>query len=150
MAGPSANGDLETDYILGDIKEMDRFAEQTQEALTNLQGMEAVKQGKIVLIFTLITVWFLPLSFLTSLFALDVASFLTAPAWSLYVISYVWKLEIVQYYSKMQRNATKESRPIKAARAKSSALFCPPLRGLRSRGRADEEHGVSSNSDLGK
>ncbi|KAF4490740.1 hypothetical protein CGGC5_v002443 [Colletotrichum fructicola Nara gc5] len=97
MAGPSANGDLETDYILSDIREMDRFAEQTQEAvkttltlvesdIANLQGMEAVKQGKIVLIFTLVTVWFLPLSFLTSLFALDVASFLTAPAWSLYVI----------------------------------------------------------------
>ncbi|KAI8248775.1 hypothetical protein K4K58_011418 [Colletotrichum sp. SAR11_239] len=98
MGGPSANGDFETDYILGDIREMDRFAEQTQEAvkttltlvesdIANLQGMEAVKQGKIVLIFTLVTVWFLPLSFLTSLFALDVASFLTAPAWSLYVIS---------------------------------------------------------------
>ncbi|KAH9240602.1 hypothetical protein K456DRAFT_1719835 [Colletotrichum gloeosporioides 23] len=69
MAGPCANGDFETDYILGDIREMDRFAEQTQEAVKttltlvesdigNLQGMEAVKQGKIVLIFTLVTVWF--------------------------------------------------------------------------------------------
>ncbi|KAI8182787.1 hypothetical protein K4K51_000610 [Colletotrichum sp. SAR 10_75] len=143
MGGPSANGDFETDYILGDIREMDRFAEQTQEAvkttltlvesdIANLQGMEAVKQGKIVLIFTLVTVWFLPLSFLTSLFALDVASFLTAPAWSLYVIfvvpllfllvaiAYVWKLEIVQYYSKMQRNAAKESQPTEITRAKSS------------------------------
>ncbi|KAF5508881.1 Homeobox protein Wariai [Colletotrichum fructicola] len=173
MAGPSANGDLETDYILSDIREMDRFAEQTQEAvkttltlvesdIANLQGMEAVKQGKIVLIFTLVTVWFLPLSFLTSLFALDVASFLTAPAWSLYVIfvvpllfllvaiAYVWKLEIVQYYSKMQRNAAKEFQPAEITRAKSSALSCPPLGVLRRRGRADEEHGVSSNSDLGK
>ncbi|KAI8275053.1 hypothetical protein K4K59_010359 [Colletotrichum sp. SAR11_240] len=124
-----------------DIREMDRFAEQTQEAvkttltlvesdIANLQGMDAVKQGKIVLIFTLVTVWFLPLSFLTSLFALDVASFLTAPAWSLYVIfvvpllfllvaiAYVWKLEIVQYYSKMQRNAAKEFQPPEITRAK--------------------------------
>lgn len=36
MAGASANGDLETDYILGDITEMDRFAEQTQEAASTI------------------------------------------------------------------------------------------------------------------
>ncbi|KAJ0310680.1 hypothetical protein Brms1b_008633 [Colletotrichum noveboracense] len=36
MAGPCANGDFETDYILGDIREMDRFAEQTQEAVSNV------------------------------------------------------------------------------------------------------------------
>ncbi|CAJ0546994.1 Ff.00g016210.m01.CDS01 [Fusarium sp. VM40] len=109
--------DLSSDYLLRDIKELDRFADQTQEAvkttlslqeseIANLQASESVKQGKVVLIFTLITVWFLPLSFLTSLFALDVESFMKAPAWALYIIflvpfiflgsavAYVWKTKI--------------------------------------------------------
>ncbi|KAH9226173.1 hypothetical protein K456DRAFT_1147298 [Colletotrichum gloeosporioides 23] len=38
------------------------------------------------MVFTVVTILFLPLSFLTSLFALDVASFLQAPPWALGVI----------------------------------------------------------------
>ncbi|KAL6352541.1 hypothetical protein LRP88_14311 [Fusarium phalaenopsidis] len=134
MAGKGTDEDLSSHYLLRDIKELDKFAEQTQEAVkTTLtlqesdiagfqaeianwqasesvkQGKESFKQGKIVLIFTLVTVWFLPLSFLTSLFALDVATFMQAPAWAFYIIflvpliflgsavGYVWKAEIRGY-----------------------------------------------------
>lgn len=46
MAGPSANGEFETDYILGDIREMDRFAEQTQEAVSHVQQPSKVTIDK--------------------------------------------------------------------------------------------------------
>ncbi|RMI94418.1 hypothetical protein CDV36_016473 [Fusarium kuroshium] len=112
MAGNGANKDLSSDYLSRDIEELDKLAEQTQEAVkttltlreSNIasfqaqianwqasesvrQGDESFQQGKIVLVFTLVTVWFLPLSFLTSLFALDVESFMKAPAWAFYIIS---------------------------------------------------------------
>lgn len=68
----------------------------------------------------------------------------------LIAIAYVWKLEIVQYYTKMQRSADKEPESTQMARAKSSALSCPPWGELRRRGRTDEELGVRSNRYLGK
>ncbi|KAG9239188.1 hypothetical protein BJ875DRAFT_449161 [Amylocarpus encephaloides] len=46
-----------------------------QAARGQLQAQEAVKQGRIILVFTLVTIIFLPLSFLTSLYALNVDSF---------------------------------------------------------------------------
>ncbi|KAF3812131.1 hypothetical protein GCG54_00009815 [Colletotrichum gloeosporioides] len=84
-------------YVSSDIEELDRLAKKTEEALNttitiyeseigNLQAKEAAEQGKRVMVFTLVTVFFLPLSFLSSLFALDVNSFLEAPWWSLVVI----------------------------------------------------------------
>lgn len=39
------------------------------------QAEQATKQGRIILVFTIVTVIFLPMSFLTSLFALNVESF---------------------------------------------------------------------------
>ncbi|KAF0330608.1 hypothetical protein GQ607_002012 [Colletotrichum asianum] len=84
-------------YVANDIEELDRLAKKTEEALNttitiyeseigNLQAKEAAEQGKRKMVFTLVTVFFLPLSFLSSLFALDVNSFLEAPWWSLVVI----------------------------------------------------------------
>ncbi|OHE90925.1 hypothetical protein CORC01_13780 [Colletotrichum orchidophilum] len=83
--------------VQNDIEELDKLAKRTEEALNttitiyeseiaNLQATEAAEQGKRVMVFTLVTVFFLPLSFLSSLFALDVNSFLDAPWWSLVVI----------------------------------------------------------------
>ncbi|KAF4436098.1 ankyrin unc44 [Fusarium acutatum] len=89
--------DLLAENILGDIKEMEVVAERIQLAvnatlclqqneIANFQATLATTQGKTVMAFTFATVLFLPLSFLSSLFALDVASFQKAPAWVFYVI----------------------------------------------------------------
>ncbi|KAJ4127730.1 hypothetical protein NW768_008002 [Fusarium equiseti] len=98
MAGETRRReDLIAAYMLGDIIELDNNAKQMHDAfistislqeseLANFQAQEAVKQGKTVMVFTVVTVWFLPLSFLTSLFALDVSSFLEAPPWALVIV----------------------------------------------------------------
>ncbi|KAF5962343.1 Het6 heterokaryon incompatibility protein [Fusarium bulbicola] len=85
-------------YVVKDLRELDSIAERIQLAINttlslqqsevaNRQATEATRQGKTVMNFTFATVLFLPLSFLSSLFALDVASFQEAPAWAFYVIS---------------------------------------------------------------
>ncbi|KAI8723086.1 hypothetical protein NCS52_00163600 [Fusarium sp. LHS14.1] len=131
MAGNGAKEELSSYYLLRDIEELDRFADQTQEAvkttltlqesgIANWQASESFNQGKIVLVFTLVTVWFLPLSFLTSLFALDVASFMDAPAWAFYIIFlvpliflalaivYVWKGDKIKDFFESPWTASKD------------------------------------------
>ncbi|EWY84207.1 hypothetical protein FOYG_13970 [Fusarium oxysporum NRRL 32931] len=87
-------------YVVKDLQELDSIAERIQSAISttlslqqsdvaNRQATEATRQGKTVMTFTFATVLFLPLSFLSSLFALDVASFQEAPAWAFYVIFFV-------------------------------------------------------------
>lgn len=85
-----------------------------QSEVANRQATEATKQGKTVMTFTFATVLFvsliekqklasdkthpfnqLPLSFLSSLFALDVASFQQAPAWAFYIICKLQRLQIL-------------------------------------------------------
>ncbi|KAK1536613.1 uncharacterized protein CCOS01_01933 [Colletotrichum costaricense] len=84
-------------YNRKDIIELDKVAEQIQDSvrttislqeseIANRQAIEAVNQANIVTVFTVITLFFSPLSFMTSLFALDVAKFLEAPVWSLITI----------------------------------------------------------------
>ncbi|KAK1522972.1 hypothetical protein CPAR01_14515 [Colletotrichum paranaense] len=77
-------------YVMNDIEELDKLAKKTEDALnttiTILESETANDQGKRVMVFTLVTVFFLPLSFLSSLFALDVNNFLEAPWWSLVII----------------------------------------------------------------
>ncbi|KAJ3536507.1 hypothetical protein NM208_g5691 [Fusarium decemcellulare] len=62
-----------------------KLAYNQAEESKNL-GELAADQGRIVLVFTLATVLFAPLSFFSSLFALDVETFLEAPAWAVAVI----------------------------------------------------------------
>ncbi|KAG5792174.1 hypothetical protein H9Q69_008763 [Fusarium xylarioides] len=78
-------------YVVKDLQELDSIAERIQSAsdVANRQATEATRQGKTVMTFTFATVLFLPLSFLSSLFALDVASFQSAPAWAFYIIFFV-------------------------------------------------------------
>ncbi|RBA22490.1 hypothetical protein FPRO05_00837 [Fusarium proliferatum] len=91
---------LSSTYVVKDLEELDSIADRIQSAISttlslqqsdvaNRQATEATKQGKTVMTFTFATVLFLPLSFLSSLFALDVASFQEAPAWAFYVIFFV-------------------------------------------------------------
>ncbi|KAI0180586.1 hypothetical protein GGR52DRAFT_578759 [Hypoxylon sp. FL1284] len=69
-----------------DLKEILSAAEQTADYIitllelrqaehSRLQAQEAARQSNSILIFTIITIIFLPLSFLASLFALDVSNF---------------------------------------------------------------------------
>ncbi|KAI2472581.1 hypothetical protein F4781DRAFT_343816 [Annulohypoxylon bovei var. microspora] len=98
------DSDLAASYIINDLTEMESLASRIQTAVDSTlsllqseianfqaeesvrQGKESARQGNILMVFTLITIVFLPLSFLSSLFALDVESFLKAPAWALGVI----------------------------------------------------------------
>ncbi|CZR43998.1 uncharacterized protein FPRO_13806 [Fusarium proliferatum ET1] len=84
-------------YVVKDLRELDSIAERIQlvinttlslqqSQVANRQATEATRQGKTVMTFTFATVLFLPLSFLSSLFALDAASFQQAPAWAFYII----------------------------------------------------------------
>ncbi|EWG55803.1 hypothetical protein FVEG_13751 [Fusarium verticillioides 7600] len=67
-------------------KEINTTLSLQQSEVANRQATEATRQGKTVMTFTFANVLFLPLSFLSYLFALDVASFQEAPAWAFYII----------------------------------------------------------------
>ncbi|RSL46448.1 hypothetical protein CEP54_013846 [Fusarium duplospermum] len=77
----SENANLQATLSLRQSKLSNHLAELTRE-----QGEEAERQGKVLMVFTIVTILFLPLSFLSSLFALDVASFQQAPGWAFAVI----------------------------------------------------------------
>ncbi|KAI1489057.1 hypothetical protein F5X96DRAFT_642370 [Biscogniauxia mediterranea] len=51
------------------------FAGLRQVEYSRTQDNDSAKQGNVIFIFTVITIVFLPLPFLSSLFALDVSSF---------------------------------------------------------------------------
>ncbi|KAI9896675.1 hypothetical protein N3K66_008847 [Trichothecium roseum] len=77
-------------YVFNDIGQMDNVSMRVEAAvdmtLSLQQNEMAFSQNKTLMIFSVVTILFSPLSFLSSLFALDVASFSKAPAWSFVVI----------------------------------------------------------------
>ncbi|KAM0214133.1 hypothetical protein ACHAQI_003756 [Fusarium lateritium] len=82
LAGNNAKStNLSADYVENDIKEMDDVAERIQSA-TEI----ARQQNTVLMTFTAATIFFLPLSFLTSLFALDAEKFSQTPVWMFVVI----------------------------------------------------------------
>ncbi|CAG7563248.1 unnamed protein product [Fusarium equiseti] len=96
--------DLSASYVLGDLEKMDRVANRIelavnttlslqqseissrQATLATQQALQSTEQGKILMAFTFATLLFLPLPFLSSLFALDVSSFQQTPAWAFTVL----------------------------------------------------------------
>ncbi|KAF2096219.1 hypothetical protein NA57DRAFT_78987 [Rhizodiscina lignyota] len=73
-------------YVLDHIKDLLRYSEETQRNIDSIlslemnqlsasEGEETRIQGEILMVFTVVTVVFLPLSFLSSLFALNVTIF---------------------------------------------------------------------------
>ncbi|KAF4956366.1 hypothetical protein FGADI_3943 [Fusarium gaditjirri] len=65
-------------------KQAEYSVDLTEDA--NAQTKLATEQGKVLMVFTFATLLFLPLSFLSSLFALDAESFLQTPEWVFIVI----------------------------------------------------------------
>ncbi|KAI1768625.1 hypothetical protein GGR53DRAFT_383781 [Hypoxylon sp. FL1150] len=74
------------DYVLGRINNLLRYAEETQKNIESIldlrmnqlslyEAEESRRQGQNLMVFTIVTVIFLPLSFLSSLFALNVATY---------------------------------------------------------------------------
>ncbi|KAJ4230958.1 hypothetical protein NW759_002941 [Fusarium solani] len=98
MAGnPESSTGITAHYFWKDIEELENVARRVQESVNttlnlvetetaNEQSRQAARQGRTMLVFTVVTILFLPLSFLSSLFALDVTSFQQAPNWALIVI----------------------------------------------------------------
>ncbi|KAF7505376.1 hypothetical protein GJ744_000997 [Endocarpon pusillum] len=82
-----------TDYTIEHIEEMEKAAFRIQEAILAVMGLEqneasineavssrkqtgeTIEEGKTLMVFTVITIIFLPLSFLASLFALNIGEF---------------------------------------------------------------------------
>lgn len=98
------------DMHLKDINRMDKQAERIYASITDLldlkqkhanafearfardQAAGTARQGKIIMVFTIVTVVFLPMSFITSFFSIDVAQFPPAhPGSDKVSISYVSK-----------------------------------------------------------
>ncbi|KXH60791.1 hypothetical protein CNYM01_04327 [Colletotrichum nymphaeae SA-01] len=82
--------ELSAAYMAKNIAEMDIVAERIQSAVNtslSLQQSEtANKMSNYLMVFTFATLLFLPLSFISSLFALDVSSFLRTPDWAFVVL----------------------------------------------------------------
>ncbi|ETS82476.1 hypothetical protein PFICI_04352 [Pestalotiopsis fici W106-1] len=92
-----SGSNLSSRFISHDIEDMESHAARIQSAvdstlslsgtqIANFQAEEAARQGKSLMLFTISTIIFLPLSFLTSLFALDIESFQNVPGWVFGVI----------------------------------------------------------------
>ncbi|CVK96227.1 uncharacterized protein FPRN_12200 [Fusarium proliferatum] len=93
MAGnPETSVGITGLYFRKDIEEMENVAKRTQESvdtilnlaeteIANDQARQATKQGRTMMVFTVITIVFLPLSFLSSLFALSDVPFAQIPSW---------------------------------------------------------------------
>ncbi|KAI9147007.1 Vegetative incompatibility protein [Paramyrothecium foliicola] len=86
-----------SESVVGTLTQMDRDAARIENAVNTTltleqneisiaQAQEAVSQGRTLMIFTVVTILFLPLSFFTSFFALDVAAFQQTPPWTFLVI----------------------------------------------------------------
>ncbi|RFN47991.1 1-alkyl-2-acetylglycerophosphocholine esterase [Fusarium flagelliforme] len=97
LARGKRNLDISADYVENDIREMDEVASRIQSALNttlslqqseiaNEQAQISANQNKVLMTFTFATLLFLPLSFLSSLFALDADSFQKTPSWVFAVI----------------------------------------------------------------
>ncbi|KAK1496695.1 hypothetical protein CCUS01_13274 [Colletotrichum cuscutae] len=96
-ANPVKDGELSAAYVVKNIKELDIVADRIQSAINmtlslqqskiaNRNAVLSIQHGKVLMIFTFATLLFLPLSFLSSLFALDVSSFLQTPNWAFSVL----------------------------------------------------------------
>ncbi|KAK1711763.1 hypothetical protein BDP67DRAFT_566638 [Colletotrichum lupini] len=100
----SQEAGLSASHVVNDIKEMDKVADRIQTSVNNTLSLQqttvslemsmaandqsklSMKQGKTLMVFTVVTILFLPLSFLTSLFAIDANSFMEALGWIFVVI----------------------------------------------------------------
>ncbi|SCB63976.1 unnamed protein product [Fusarium graminearum] len=101
---------LTANYISNDVREMDNVAIRIQGAQSEVanfqatlsveQGQQAAKQGRTLMVFTVVTILFLPLSFLSSLFAMDVESFQRSPSWALatiFSVSFAFFIPLATY-----------------------------------------------------
>lgn len=82
----ATHNDRHARSVVVDIEELDKMAKKIegavnatlsleQSAIAIAQSDETVQQGQTLMTFTIITILFLPISFLTSLFALNIESF---------------------------------------------------------------------------
>ncbi|KAF7539758.1 hypothetical protein G7054_g1885 [Neopestalotiopsis clavispora] len=93
----ATTSNMTVDYVLRDMRKMKQHASRTQEnvnftmsllqnEIATSQTQESLSQGRILMVFTVLTILFLPMSFLTSLFAMDADKLSTNPTWSFGVI----------------------------------------------------------------
>ncbi|KXH65434.1 hypothetical protein CSAL01_08823 [Colletotrichum salicis] len=94
------NAELSATYLMKNIRDLDISLDEIQSALnmrlslwqsevTNCSVIMSLEHGQVLMVFTFATLLFsikLPLSFLSSLFALDVSSFLQTPDWAFVVL----------------------------------------------------------------
>ncbi|CAD6442463.1 4cecb410-8850-4ae9-86e2-1cd6439bea72 [Sclerotinia trifoliorum] len=154
--------------IKKDLKNMLSEADKTENYINNLldlrqaefgrlQAYDSAKQSNIIFIFTIITIIFLPLSFLTSLFALDVSDFphesgsVKYKAWWLFpillgatalvsipTIILAWNVNALSGKFRPRNNIASESSET-STRAQNAKRG---LRDLRRRARKQDKHAV--------
>ncbi|CAG9975227.1 unnamed protein product [Clonostachys byssicola] len=100
----SRNPTLRSNYVVDDVGQMERISLRIQSSISetltleqseiaNLQATLSVKQGKTLMTFTIVTIVFLPLSFLASFFAMDFGAFQNSAWWAklvVFVVTFVF------------------------------------------------------------
>ncbi|EKJ69736.1 hypothetical protein FPSE_10052 [Fusarium pseudograminearum CS3096] len=95
-------------YFSNDLEELENVAKRTQESvdtiltlaeteIANDQARQATRQGRTMMVFTVVTILFLPLSFLSSLFALSDKPFAETPSWVhviIWTVSFTFRVPV--------------------------------------------------------
>ncbi|UZP32336.1 hypothetical protein NXS19_000152 [Fusarium pseudograminearum] len=95
-------------YFSKDLEELENVAKRTQESvdtiltlaeteIANDQARQATRQGRTMMVFTVVTILFLPLSFLSSLFALSDKPFAETPSWVhviIWTVSFTFRVPV--------------------------------------------------------
>ncbi|KAI1113766.1 hypothetical protein F5Y14DRAFT_441692 [Nemania sp. NC0429] len=162
-----------TELLLGVEKTTDSIKtllDLRQAEYSRIQADDSAKQSNSILVFTFVTIVFLPLSFLTSLFALDVSAFphqsgeLKYEGWWLFpilfgvtaiisvpAVLFAWNINLVLRWFRLRANDGKAETPA-ATQGEASGVqaqqdargsFRRPFGSRRSR-RADKEDRMST------
>ncbi|CAH0051314.1 unnamed protein product [Clonostachys solani] len=112
----SGNASLRANYVIEDISQMDTVSLRIQSSISetlsleqseiaNLQatlsveqGTRSVEQGTRLMVFTIVTVVFLPLSFLASFFAMDTEAFQKSALWAKLLVFLVTLALVLPFY----------------------------------------------------
>ncbi|KAH8815457.1 hypothetical protein F5884DRAFT_179677 [Xylogone sp. PMI_703] len=171
-------------YMINQISELNKSTRSIQDSVNSLLGLEqneasiseaesarkqtelTIEQGKTLMIFTIVTIIFLPMSFLACIFALNISSFPHAsgnlqysPGWIFPIIFGVsaaisLPLVILAFYADFfwtifQRKLNKKEDPKPQEAGDSQSPKSPSLRKEGSKTESDKSQG-SSNEDISK
>ncbi|KAJ9626131.1 hypothetical protein H2204_010082 [Knufia peltigerae] len=186
-ARTSANTRSPADYTIANIEEMDKAASRIQVSILDVMGLEqneasineavssrkqaleTIEQGRTLMVFTVITIIFLPLSFLASLFALNITDFPRSsgsvqftPGWvypklfgitggiTMIAILIAFSRPLVRFWSTIRRRF---SRPVETSNVAAQSPWIPanyPMETKRMQQRSQRDRKRVLESDVEK